>query len=57
MLVGDKILFQQTETVLVLLFISISDVLACGMLNVKMDIECVISSNGFPSGGHKITGG
>ena len=57
MLVGDKVLFQQIEIVLVLLFVSISNVLASVMLNVNMDIECVISTNRFASGGHKITGG
>ena len=41
MLVGDKILFRQGERVLVLLVELESDDLACMMLNIKMDIECV----------------
>ena len=41
MLVGDKILFQKGERVLVLLVEPESDDLAHMMLNIKMDIECV----------------
>ena len=41
MIVGNKILFPQRERVLVLLVKPGSDGLACMMLNIKMDIECV----------------
>ena len=41
MLAGDKILFRQRERVLFLLVEPESDDLACMMLDIEMDIECV----------------
>ena len=41
---GNKILFRQRQRVLILLLVSISDDLACVMLNIKMDTGCVIST-------------
>ena len=46
-LVGDKTLFRQRERVLVLLVLSYHS-----LLNIKMDIEFVIFTYRFVSGGH-----